>query len=159
MGPFSRFLLTVHLSGIPRPSRMTQSPNPSAIPKANGSTDPAWTVVAVRKPTAPNDRAPIRNRMMPLPRRHGKRAANRNARSAIPTANRSESDKNPKPVKMTVRRTGKEVGRGDARGGDPRNRKAGSSPRMNPQPLLPTLVPNLMDLRNAKVPDVLLRQD
>lgn len=161
-GPFSRSLPTAHLSGILRPSPTTQSLNPSAIQKANENRDPVRTGVAVRKPRARNDRIAIRNRAILLPR-HGKRAANRNARKATPTANQSESEKNLNPVTTAVRRTKKGIIRGNTKNGSlgqsRKNRKERSNPRTIPPLLLPTLVPNLMEARSAKNPEVPPGQD
>ena len=113
--------------------------------------------MAVRKERAPNDRTAIRKWMTPLPR-HGKRAADRNARTAILTTNQNENERNPKPATVTARKTRMKTewksGRRNSPGQSRKSRKAEGDPRTSPPPLLPTLIQNLMDPQGVDVPEV-----
>jgi hypothetical protein len=155
LNPFTRFLRTAPLSGIPRPSRTTHSLSPNVIPKPNENTGLAMMARAVRKARAQSDRIATRSLMMLLPR-HGKgEVASRNAKTAILIADQNENDENPKPAMTTVAKTRRKTGRRNGRTGPgQRNRRAESNLKTNPLPLRPTLVPNPTDSPGMNDPDV-----
>jgi len=137
-------------SGIQRPSRTTQSPNPSVILKPNENTDLAMMVMVVRE-RAQSGRIATWILTILLPHHGRGGAASRNAKTAIPIANQSENEENPKVAK-TKRNTGRRNGRS---GPGRRNRKAENNLKTSPLPLRPTPVPNPIDLPGVNGPEVL----
>lgn len=146
----------VPLSGIPRPSQTTQSPNPSVIPNPNENTGLVKMMMVVRKARVQSGKIATRILMMPPPR-HGKGgAASRNAKTAVLTANQSENDENPKLVTTTMmtmtRKTERRSGRSGP-GQGRRNRKAENNLKTSPLPPRPN--PNPMDPLGVNDPKVL----
>ena len=146
----------VSLSGIPRPSRTTQSPSPSVTPKPNENTD--LVAMAVRKARARSGRITTRILMMLLPRHEKRRAASRNTKTAILIANQSENDENLKSATTTVTKTRRETGRRNGRSGPGqgrRNQRAESNLKTSPPPLRP----NPIDPPGVNGPEVLPNQN
>ena len=142
---FPRSPRTDRPSGIQRQSQTIQSQNRSDIPRVNGKNDSAGKAIIAKARTR-NGKVAIPKGAMSLPR-HGKRTTRRSARTTTLTAaNQDENQKLPTTTKIR---------RGSGRRADPgqhrKNRKTVNNLRMDPSPLLLTLIQDLVDPLRANV--------